>query len=246
MSVQHESAGVGKATERTEAAPELEYRAVSQDSLSMFLAAIGGAVLGMLLTLLVLALINGGTLSYAGERITGLESHLQQVDENVGAVSANINIVSEQAAAIQQQLGAVETALRTEMETQSGDITALNESMVTLNQTREQFDIFVGALAGALTEMGAITAPPTEEGPAPGTTITETAPITGTLGITETALLTESVAPSPESTVLTSTAPITTTPPLTAVTDLTATGALTAATALTEAGVVTETTAVTE
>lgn len=240
MSVQHESAGVGKATERTEAAPELEYRAVSQDSLSMFLAAIGGAVLGMLLTLLVLALINGGTLSYAGERITGLESHLQQVDENVGAVSANINIVSEQAAAIQQQLGAVETALRTEMETQSGDITALNESMVTLNQTREQFDIFVGALAGALTEMGAITAPPTEEGPAPGTTITETAPIT------ETALLTESVAPSPESTVLTSTAPITTTPPLTAVTDLTATGALTATTALTEAGVVTETTAVTE
>lgn len=240
MSVQHESAEVGKATERTEAAPELEYRAVSQDSLSMFLAAIGGAVLGMLLTLLVLALINGGTLSYAGERITGLESHLQQVDENVGAVSANINIVSEQAAAIQQQLGAVETALRTEMETQSGDITALNESMVTLNQTREQFDIFVGALAGALTEMGAITAPPTEEGPAPGTTITETAPITGT------ALLTESVAPSPESTVLTSTAPITTTPPLTAATDLTATGALTAATALTEAGVVTETTAVTE
>ena len=43
MSVQHESVGMGKATERSEAAPELEYRAVSQDSLSMFLAAIDGA-----------------------------------------------------------------------------------------------------------------------------------------------------------------------------------------------------------
>jgi hypothetical protein len=48
MSVHQESLEINKAAEE---APELEYRAVSHDSLSMFLAAIGGAVLGMLLTL---------------------------------------------------------------------------------------------------------------------------------------------------------------------------------------------------
>ena len=103
MSVQHEPSGVGRSTERTEAAPELQYHAVNQDSLSMFIAAIAGAILGTALTLLILALINGGTLSYAGERMQSLESHLQQVDENVGAVSANIDIVSAQAAAIQHR-----------------------------------------------------------------------------------------------------------------------------------------------
>jgi len=56
MSVQNESLEM-KPAERKPEAPELEYRAASHDSLSMFFAAIGGAVLGMLATLLVLALI---------------------------------------------------------------------------------------------------------------------------------------------------------------------------------------------
>ena len=49
------------ANQEAESAPELEYKSVRNDSLSMFGAAIGGAILGMLLTLLVLAMINGGT-----------------------------------------------------------------------------------------------------------------------------------------------------------------------------------------
>lgn len=223
MSVQHESVGMGKASERSEAAPELEYRAVSQDSLSMFLAAIGGAVLGMLLTLLILALINGGTLSYAGARLEGMETHLQQVDENVGAVSANIDIVSAQAAAIQQQLGAVESSLRTEIETQGSNLTTLNESVVTLNQTRQQFDIFVGALAGALNEMGALD--PATAGGEPGLLSTIDAP-TGS----------EPLVNAP----ITDTATLTTTTPITIATDVTATDNLTATTAVTTTTAVTE------
>ena len=53
MSVQNESMEI-KSADRKPEAPELEYKAASQDSLSMFFAAIGGAVLGMLATLLVL------------------------------------------------------------------------------------------------------------------------------------------------------------------------------------------------
>lgn len=260
--MQHESVGTGKTVERTEAAPELEYRTVSQDSLTMFLAAIGGAILGMLLTLLVLALINGGTLSYAGDRIKQLEAHLQQVDENVGAVSANINIVSEQAAAIQQQLGAVESALRNEIETQGGDLAALNESVTTLNHTRQQFDIFVGALTGALTEMGAIEAPLTESPVSAGTPLTETpaltvtAPltaaeaITGSAALTTTAAvtaaeaLTASTPPSTNAT-LTETAVITTEPAPTQTTAMTETSALTQTVAITDSATVTESAPVT-
>ncbi|MCB0062455.1 MAG: hypothetical protein KDE19_10080 [Caldilineaceae bacterium] len=138
---------------------------VTHDSLSMFLAAIGGAVLGMLLTLLVLALANGGTLSFSGPRITQLEEYVSRVDQNVGAVSANINLVSQQAASVQQQLGAVETALRGELATQGGDLSTLNESVDTLQVTRQQFDVFMGALSSALNDMQEMT--PNSPGVAP-------------------------------------------------------------------------------
>lgn len=251
MSIQHESVGTGKTAERSDAAPELEYRAVTQDSLTMFLAAIGGAILGMLLTLLVLALINGGTLSYAGERINQLEAHLQQVDENVGAVSANINIVSEQAAAIQQQLGAVESALRNEIETQGGDITSLNESVATLDHTREQFDIFVNALTGALTDMGAI-AEQAAEPPVDGgavltttTTLTATEPLSAATGVTTTEALTASSAITASTTpstsvIVTETAGITDTVPPTETTAVTTAATLTATATITEGASITE------
>ncbi len=235
MSVQHESVGMGKGSERAEVAPELEYRAISQDSLSMFLAAIGGAVLGMLLTLLILALINGGTLSYAGARLETVETRLQQVDENVGAVSANMNIVSEQAAAIQQQLGAVETSLRGEIETQGSDLAALNESVVTLNQTRQQFDIFVGAMASALTEMGAIT--PSTDNP---TGTSETTEVVPTIDAPEGS---EPLVGPP---VITATTGLTATPPLTATEEFTPTGSLTATDTLTDSAAITPAETVTE
>ncbi len=182
MSVQPESIGVAKSVDRVEAAPEIEYKMVTHDSLSMFLAAIGGAVLGMLLTLLVLALVNGGTLSFSGPRITQLEEYVSRVDENVGSVSANINLVSEQAASLQQQLGSVETALRGELETQSGSLETIQSSVATLEVTRQQFGVFMGALNTALSDMqamdpnapAAVEAAPAVEEAAPA--IEETAP----------------------------------------------------------------------
>lgn len=160
MSVHQESLDMAKAIEHTAEAPELEYRAVTQDSLSMFLAAIGGAVLGMLLTLLVLAIINGGTLSFTGgERLTVFEQKLARVDKNVDSVSHNVDTVSQQANAIQTQLGTVESALRSEMGKQTADITTLNKAVDTLDMTREQFNIFVKALNAAMQQINQPAAP---------------------------------------------------------------------------------------
>jgi len=231
MSVQHET-NAARSTERAEAAPELQYRAVSQDSLSMFLAAIGGAVLGMLLTLLVLALINGGTLTYAGRWVEEIEPRLQQVDENVGAINANVDLVSEQAAALQQQLSSIDTALRTELESQGGEIDSLNEAVVTLNRTREQFNTFVDALADALIEIGAVEAPAAA---APEETATE-----------ETATEAAAVPPVASGAAVTATTAVTETAPLTAATALTAAAPIIEATPLTDSTDVTETTALTE
>lgn len=139
-------------------APELEYQAITQDSLSMFLAAIGGAILGMLLTLLVLAIINGGTLSFSGgERLTNFEAKLNRVDENVGTVSANIDVVATQAQNIATQLATVETNLRNEMSQQDGDIANLGASIATLDETRQQFDAFMKALSEAMAGMQSAT-----------------------------------------------------------------------------------------
>lgn len=154
MSVHQESLDMSKSMEHRETAPELEYRAASHDSLSMFLAAIGGAVLGMLLTLLVLAIVNGGTLSFTGgERLTVFEDKLARVDKNVDSVSHNVDTVSQQANVIQNQLGIVENALRAEMGKQNADIGNLDKAVETLDITRAQFNTLVTALNNAMQEM---------------------------------------------------------------------------------------------
>src|SRR4029078_6337907 len=97
MSVHQESLDMTRPVERAQEPPSLEYNAVRNDSLTMFGAAIGGAILGMLLTLLVLAVINGGTLSLSGgERLDVLEASVARIDENVGAVSHNVDMVAQQ------------------------------------------------------------------------------------------------------------------------------------------------------
>jgi hypothetical protein len=166
MSVHQESLDMNKPVERIEQAPELEYRAVSHDSLSMFLAAIGGAVLGMLLTLLILALINGGTLSFTGgERLAVFEEKLNAVDNNVNAVSHNVDTVSQQAQAVVSQLNTVESALRAEMAAQGANLGNLDQAVTQLDRTRQQFDLFMGALSQAMSSMQQIDAS-TSEAPA--------------------------------------------------------------------------------
>ena len=148
MSVHQESLEMANssAVEPREA-PELAYNDARTDSLSMFAAAIGGAILGMLLTLLILAIINGGTLHFTGgERLAVFEADLARINENVGSVSTNIDIVAEQARQMQSQLTEMETALDSEL-------TTVEESITTLNQTADQFNVFVGALGDALNAM---------------------------------------------------------------------------------------------
>jgi len=156
MSVQHESLEM-KSGERKPAAPELEYKAASQDSLSMFFAAIGGAVLGMLATLLVLAIINGGTLNFTHpERLAVMEANLARVNENVGVVSQNVDTVASQVTVVRDQLavarGQVDNTLA-QIETQATSVASLETAVATLAVTGDKFDTFVAALDSALISM---------------------------------------------------------------------------------------------
>ena len=162
MSVQNESLEMKPADHKTEA-PELEYKAASQDSLSMFFAAIGGAVLGMLATLLVLALINGGTLNFIHpERLEVMEANLARVSENVGAVSQNIDIVAQQVDEVRSGLAdarsQADTALA-QLGDQGESMVAMQSAVDTLAVTGQRFDTFVVALEQALTSMDAVGAP---------------------------------------------------------------------------------------
>jgi hypothetical protein len=156
MSVQHESLD-RKTTERKQEVPELEYKAASQDSLSMFFAAIGGAVLGMLATLLVLALINGGTLNFIHpERLAVLEQNLTRVNENVGAVSTNVDNVAQQVTAMRTDItgakGDVQSAMAL-LDERGTQVDAIGSDVENLKVTGQKFDTFVVALDQALASM---------------------------------------------------------------------------------------------
>ena len=162
MSVQNESLDI-KSADRKPEAPELEYKAASQDSLSMFFAAIGGAVLGMLATLLVLALINGGTLNFTHpERLEVMEANLARVSENVGAVSQNIDIVAQQVDEVRTGLASARTQADdalAQLSDQGAGMVAMQSAVDTLAVTGERFDTFVVALEQALSSMDAVGAP---------------------------------------------------------------------------------------
>lgn len=153
MSVQNESLDI-KPVERKAEAPELEYKAASQDSLSMFFAAIGGAVLGMLATLLVLALINGGTLNFIHpERLAVMEANLARVNENVGAVSQNVNTVSQQVADVRTGLSTANDQVdqtRTDLDKQGANVATMATAVGSLQVTGQRFETFVTALDQAL------------------------------------------------------------------------------------------------
>ena len=156
MSVQNESLEI-KNNERKPAAPELEYKAASQDSLSMFFAAIGGAVLGMLATLLVLAVINGGTLNFTHpERLAVMEANLARVNENVGAVSQNVDAVAGQVTDVRDQLASARTQMdtaQTQLDDHSGQLDTVQGSVTALALTGQKFDTFVAALDQAMLSM---------------------------------------------------------------------------------------------
>lgn len=146
MTVNQESLEMNRPVERIQKAPQVEYNAVRNDSLAMFGAAIGGAVLGMLLTLLVLAVINGGTLSFSGgERLDVLEANLVRIDENVGAVSQNVDLIAGQTRSLAETTSTLQAQL-------DNDVATLSTAVDGLTRSSTQFTTFLTALETALSE----------------------------------------------------------------------------------------------
>lgn len=169
MSANNETLDLHKPSDRADEAPSLEYRSVSHDSLSMFLAAMGGAILGVLLTLLILAILNGGTLNFAaGRTVAEMQATMSRVNQNLGTLSENVDVVAEELAnvrgglvmtqAILEDVQTAQTSQRSDVATQIGQI---DEAIATLDVTRERFDTFVNALGAALAELDSVGEPAT-------------------------------------------------------------------------------------
>ena len=156
MSVQNETLDM-KAIERKPEAPELEYKSASQDSLSMFLAALGGMVLGTMATLLILALINGGTLNFVHpERLTALEQSLTSVNANLGAVSQNVDAVAAQVQEVRTSLADATAQVdqaRAALQSQGNDVAQVQSAMSSLQETGAKFDTLVLGLKSVLNSM---------------------------------------------------------------------------------------------
>lgn len=189
--------------------PKLEF-ARSTESLEALGAALGGAVLGVLGTLLILAILNNGTLIFNSAGSETLRANLTRIDENLGAVSHNVDVVSERLAALEGEGGAI-GQLQGSLSTLDASLVALDEEvarqgvvMGELEVTRRNFDTFTMALAEALSNMGAIASPDVEATEAEAPALIEAAPA--------------EVAPAettaaPEASAASSTAPFVTTDP---------------------------------
>jgi hypothetical protein len=168
LKMNHSTASDKKDAERhVEEPPKLEL-ARSSESLEAFGAALGGAVLGVLATLLILAIINNGTLRFNGAATDSLRASVTRIDENLGAVSHNVDVVAGRLAELQGAGGAI-GQLQGSLSTLDASLQALDQEMAQqgvllqeLDVTRRNFDTFTAALAQALNQMGAIEAPAAE------------------------------------------------------------------------------------
>ncbi len=159
---------------QVEKPPKLEYSVKEADeSLEAYISAISGAIIGVLATLLVLYILNGGTLRFINPaKLTAIEASLTRVDENVGAVNQNVETVAARLAAMEGEAGVIgqlqtsltdlDAALNSAMSEQGSRLDGLDESVAALDVTRKNFDTFTAALASALSEMGTTAAPAAE------------------------------------------------------------------------------------
>lgn len=152
----------------TQQPPELEFNmSESEESLTAYLSAIGGAVIGLLLTLLVLAIWNGGTLNFTNtSKVDALDANMTRVDENLAAMSTDLETLGERLAALEGEAGAL-AQLRDSLTTFDSSLAALDQSLsdqgihiteldlavAELQVTRRNFDTFTSALIQVLAEM---------------------------------------------------------------------------------------------
>ena len=183
MSVQQEPLKMNQptASEKNEAyeshvdePPKLEF-ANSSESLEAFGAALGGAILGVLATLLILAIINNGTLRFTSTGVEEMRASLTRVDENLGAVNHNVDVVAQRLAALEGEGGAISQIQGSLIELDDA-LAQQGTQLEELDVTRRNFDAFTAALAEALAEIDAFQAPAAAEAPAVEETSVEAAP----------------------------------------------------------------------
>jgi hypothetical protein len=162
---------------QTKQPPELEFSMPEvEESLTAYLSAIGGAIIGLLLTLLVLAIWNGGTLNFTNiSKVNALEAGLTNVAADLDGVNTSFDALGERIVVLEQEAGAV-FALQNSLVTLDASLSELDRSLSDqginigeldsavndLQITRRNFDLFTAALteALALMEKGASAAAP--------------------------------------------------------------------------------------
>ena len=153
---------------QTKQPPELEFSMPEvEESLTAYLSAIGGAVIGLLLTLLVLAIWNGGTLNFTNTSkvnaleagLTDVAADLQTVNSSVDALGGRLVVLEQEAgavAALQKSLAALDSSLAgldQSLSDQGIHVSELDAAVADLETTRRNFDLFTAALADALAQM---------------------------------------------------------------------------------------------
>ncbi len=171
---------------QTKQPPELEFSMPEvEESLTAYLSAIGGAIIGLLLTLLILAIWNGGTLNFTNiSRVNALDAGLTDVAANLETVNANVDALGERLIVLEQESGAVAALQKSlsELDTSLAELDrTLSDQGIQLGQldtavedlqvTRRNFDLFTAALTNALAQMETrATAAQSESGGASQTT----------------------------------------------------------------------------
>ncbi len=150
---------------QTKQPPELEFSMPEvEESLTAYLSAIGGAIIGLLLTLLVLAIWNGGTLNFTNtSKVNALDAGLTAVSSDLDGVNVNVDALGERILVLEQEAGAV-AALQKSLTTLDSSLSDLDRSLSDqgihlseldtavsdLQVTRRNFDLFTAALTQAL------------------------------------------------------------------------------------------------
>jgi hypothetical protein len=153
---------------QTKQPPELEFSMPEvEESLTAYLSAIGGAIIGLLLTLLVLAIWNGGTLNFTNtSKVNALEAGMTAVSSDLDGINTNVDALGERILVLEQEAGAV-AALQKSLATldtslsdldrslsdQGIHISELDSAVSDLQVTRRNFDLFTAALTQALAMM---------------------------------------------------------------------------------------------
>ena len=153
---------------QTKQPPELEFSMPEvEESLTAYLSAIGGAIIGLLLTLLVLAIWNGGTLNFTNiSRVNAIDAGLTDVAADLETVNANVDALGGRLILLEQESGAVAALQKSlaeldaslanldrSLSDQGIQLSQLDTAVEDLEVTRRNFDLFTAALTDALAQM---------------------------------------------------------------------------------------------